>query len=224
MNIDQREKGSLRGRDQVVTHLSSTYADSSIFASIQEYIVEQLGVAGNRRTSDLPPVAKSHKMELYYVSQRTFRTTFRNPAILVMQIAVPMFLAILIGILFWKIKLPYDIGTKNRLGVIFFIIANQVFGNLSALEIFLKERVLFVHENASGYYRVSTYLLSKLFCDLLPMRIIPSILFSVIVYFMIGFQVTAAKFFIFFLGIFATVICASSVCFFVSASVRLFGE
>ena len=224
VNTDQREDDSSRVRDHVVTDLTNTYAKSSIFASMQEYIIEQLGALGKRRSSDLPHIPKSHKMELFYVSQRTLRTTFRNPAILVMQIAVPMFLAILIGILFWKIQLPYDSGTRNRLGVIFFIVANQVFGNLSALEIFIKERVLFTHEIASGYYRVSTYFLSKLFCDLLPMRIIPSILFSVIVYFMIGFQVSAAKFFVFFLGIFATVICASSLCFFISASVRVFGR
>lgn len=42
------------------------------------------------------------------------------------------------------------------------------------------------HENVSGYYRVSAYFLAKVFCDVIPLRMIPVILFSVIVYFMFG--------------------------------------
>lgn len=42
------------------------------------------------------------------------------------------------------------------------------------------------HENSSGYYRTSVYFLSKIFADLLPNRIIPIIVFSAIVYFMMG--------------------------------------
>jgi ATP-binding cassette subfamily G (WHITE) protein 2 len=109
------------------------------------------------------------------------------------------------------------------MGAIFFIITNQVMANLSAIELFLKERVLFIHQNASGYYHVSTYFIAKLVCDLIPLRIIPSILFSTIVYFMIGFQRTVEKFFIFYLGILCTTLCGASVCFLFSASVEVFG-
>ena len=63
---------------------------------------------------------------------------------------------------------------------------NQVFGNLSAVELFIKERVIFIHENANGFYRISSYFTAKVFCDLLPMRLIPTVLFCAIVYFMIG--------------------------------------
>ena len=73
----------------------------------------------------------------------------------------------------------WENGVKNRLGAIFFIVSNEVFLNLSALELFMKERVLFIHENASGYYRVSTYFLSKLLCDILLLRLIPSIMFFI---------------------------------------------
>lgn len=42
------------------------------------------------------------------------------------------------------------------------------------------------HENISGYYRVSIFFLAKVVTDLIPMRIIPLCLFSMIAYFMIG--------------------------------------
>ena len=65
---------------------------------------------------------------------------------------------------------------------------------------------------------------AKLLCDILPLRTIPSILFSVSAYFMIGFQKVVEKYFIFLLGIFSTTLTASSLCFFVSASVRVYGK
>jgi ATP-binding cassette subfamily G (WHITE) protein 2 len=140
-----------------------------------------------------------------------------------MQTGISIFLGVLIGLIYLKTDDSRDIGLKNRLGAIFFITTNQVFGSLSALDLFIKERPLFQHENVSGYYHVSTYFMSKLLCDVIPLRLIPSILFSIISYFMIGFQRTIEKYLIFLLGIYSTTICASSFCFFISASVRVFG-
>ena len=91
----------------------------------------------------------------------------------------------------------------NRIGAFFFIIINVVFGNLSAVELFIKERPVFMyvfvpcnssyifmvpcsHQSAAGYYRVSSYFFAKMLCDLLPMRFLPVIFFSAISYWMIG--------------------------------------
>uniref|UniRef100_A0A3Q2FSD8 Broad substrate specificity ATP-binding cassette transporter ABCG2 n=1 Tax=Cyprinodon variegatus TaxID=28743 RepID=A0A3Q2FSD8_CYPVA len=52
------------------------------------------------------------------------------------------------------------------------------------------------HEYISGYYRVSVYFLSKILCDLI-MRTITSVVFSIIVYFLIGLKSTAEAFLIF---------------------------
>lgn len=42
------------------------------------------------------------------------------------------------------------------------------------------------HEYASGYYKVVSYLLSKLVADLIPMRTIPAIVFCAVTYWMVG--------------------------------------
>ena len=42
------------------------------------------------------------------------------------------------------------------------------------------------HENAAGFYRVSVYFTCKLLFDLIPMRVIPIMGYSTIVYFMLG--------------------------------------
>lgn len=61
-------------------------------------------------------------------------------------------------------------------------------------------------------------------CDLLPMRVIPSILFTIITYFMIGFTRTAAQFLIFLLTIFMASLFGAAMCFFISATLSVFGR
>ena len=49
----------------------------------------------------------------------------------------------------------------------------------------------FRHESANGFYRVSAYFLAKVFCDVLPMRALPVLGFSLISYWMIGMYKTS---------------------------------
>ena len=101
-----------------------------------------------------------------------------------------------------------------RIGVFFFVSTNQAFGSLGAVRLFITQKALFMwvrqttvekycvfipflllsclmasHENASGYYRVSAFFISKIATDLIPLRFLPNLLFTVIIYFMIGLLV-----------------------------------
>ena len=91
---------------------------------------------------------------------------------------------------------------NNRVGALSFIVTNIAFGSLLPLELFIQETPLFMyvqiviqssceslfcsHQNARGYFRISSYVFAKTFCDVLPMRIIPVLLYSVISYWMMG--------------------------------------
>ena len=209
--------------EQNARRLNDLYTASDIYSSIQQEIVNSNNQKLNPTINEQINSSKSRLTEIYYVSQRTLRNVYRNPTLVTMQTVVTVFFAVLVGLIYLQIDRMEDTGVKNRVGAIFFIITNQVMANLSAIELFLKERVLFIHENASGYYHVSTYFIAKLVCDLIPLRIVPSILFSTIVYFMIGFQRTTEKFFIFYLAIFSTTLCGAALCFLISASVQVFG-
>ncbi len=79
------------------------------------------------------------------------------------------------------------------------------------------------HENSSGFYRVSVYFLAKVFCDMLPIKALPVILFMPIVYFMAGLRNDAGAFVFYELNLVLTTMAACSVAFFVSASVSVFG-
>lgn len=207
----------------IETYLNEAYVKTGIYQSIQQEIAEQTTV--ERANAKPTPLAKKSIFnEIVYVSQRTLRNAFRNPMLTILQSAVSMFLAVLIGLIYYQMDKYIEVGLGNRRGAIFFIVTNQVFSNLSALDLFIKERVLFVHENVSGYYHVITYFISKILCDILPLRTIPAVGFSLISYFMMGLQMSAEKFFIFLFCIWLSSTCASTLCFFVSASVSNFGK
>jgi ATP-binding cassette subfamily G (WHITE) protein 2 len=210
--------------NKIEFYLNKAYIKTEIYGSIQSQIHENNNLSKENKADKIRLVTKSRLNDLFYLSQRTFRNSFRNPALAILQTIISIFLAILVGLIYLNIDRTIDVGVKNRSGAIFFIVTNQVFSNLSALDLFIKERILFVHENVSGYYHVLTFFLSKIICDIIPLRTIPAIIFSIIVYFMIGFQRSAEKFFIFFFGIWLSSICSSSLCFFVSATVQNFGN
>ncbi|CAF1062043.1 unnamed protein product [Adineta ricciae] len=223
-SVSTDESNSDKKHEQNAHRLHDLYVKSDIYASLLQVLAptngRQLDTAVYHPTSN---TSTSRFGEMLYVSQRTLRTAFRNPTLVIMQTVVTVLFATLVGLIYLQIDRSEDTGVKNRMGAIFFIVTNQVMANLSAIELFLKERVLFIHENASGYYHVSTYFFAKLLCDMIPLRLIPSMIFSIIVYFMIGFQQTLAKFFIFYLAIFTTTTCGAAFCFLLSASVEVFG-
>uniref|UniRef100_A0A8C7YLT3 ATP-binding cassette, sub-family G (WHITE), member 2c n=1 Tax=Oryzias sinensis TaxID=183150 RepID=A0A8C7YLT3_9TELE len=125
---------------------------------------------GHRKCNDVSVRARQMRV----VCGRTVRNILRNPQTSYAQLALQIFFAILVGLIYYQI------------GAFFFLIINMVFGNLSAVELFINERAIFIHENSSGYYRTSVYFLSKIFADLIPNRIIPIFVFSAIAYYMMG--------------------------------------
>ncbi|XP_062411432.1 broad substrate specificity ATP-binding cassette transporter ABCG2d [Sardina pilchardus] len=134
--------------------------------------------------------------QLKWVLKRTFRNLMLNPQTSVAQLGVTIFLALIVGAIFFGVKDDQG-GIQNRFGAMFFITTNQCFSTLSAAELFITERKLFIHEYTSGYYRISVYFLSKILSDILTLRTFPSVIFTCVVYFMIGFKATAGAFFIF---------------------------
>ncbi|XP_077354946.1 broad substrate specificity ATP-binding cassette transporter ABCG2 isoform X2 [Festucalex cinctus] len=131
-----------------------------------------------------------------WVLKRTFRNLLLNPQTSVAQVAVTLFLALVVGAIFFNVQEDQS-GIQNRFGALFFITVNQCFSSLSSAELFIAERKLFIHEYISGYYRVSVYFLSKILSDILTLRTIPAMVFSCVAYFMIGLKPTAEAFFLF---------------------------
>ncbi|NP_001036237.1 broad substrate specificity ATP-binding cassette transporter ABCG2d [Danio rerio] len=120
--------------------------------------------------------SSSFCQQLRWVLWRTFWNLMLNPQTSVAQLAVTTLMAAIVGAIFYGVKDDQS-GIQNR-------------------------RVdHFYHEYTSGYYRVSVFFLSKILSDIITQRTIPSVLFSCVVYFMIGLKPTASAFFIFMLTV-----------------------
>ncbi|KAM8878856.1 broad substrate specificity ATP-binding cassette transporter ABCG2d isoform 2-T2 [Spinachia spinachia] len=182
--------------------------------SIQESLVEEYRTSSycSDTRAELQRIAREKKCSSYstahavaynssfchqlrWVLKRTFQNLMLTPQTSVAQLGVNVFLALVVGAIFFGVKEDQS-GMQNRMGVLFFITINQCFSTVSAAELFIMERKLFVHEYTSGYYRVSVYFLSKILADI-ALRTITSVIFSGVVYFMIGLKSTAASFAIF---------------------------
>ncbi|KAJ4939773.1 hypothetical protein JOQ06_029209 [Pogonophryne albipinna] len=131
-----------------------------------------------------------------WVLKRTFQNLVLNPQTSFAQIAVSLFLALIVGVIFFGVKNDAT-GLQNRTGALYFIAVNQCFNSQSSAALFIAERKLFIHEYISGYYRVSVYFLCKMLSDFITLRTIPAILYGCVSYFMIGLKPTVTAFFIF---------------------------
>ncbi|CAG8810880.1 20747_t:CDS:2, partial [Gigaspora rosea] len=118
---------------------------------------------------------------------------------------------VLCGALFYKVT--NDIaGFQNRMGILFFMCALLGFGCLSSLNVFAAERIIFVKERANGYYAPITYFTSKVLFDIIPLRVVPPILMSVIIYNMVGLVPGFSEFFKFLLVLVLFNLTAASIC------------
>uniref|UniRef100_UPI001EAF494C broad substrate specificity ATP-binding cassette transporter ABCG2-like n=1 Tax=Oncorhynchus gorbuscha TaxID=8017 RepID=UPI001EAF494C len=177
------------------------------------------GVGGQGQKADY---VTSFWYQMRIVGGRMMVNSLRNPQTSYAQLALNIFFALLVGLIYYQIPLTLPEALQNRMGAFFFLIINMVFGNLSAVELFINERALFIHENSSGYYRTSVYFLSKIFADLIPNRIVPILIFSAIAYYMMGLKPAFTAFLLFTLTMSLVSLAAASLAFLVSASVSSF--
>ncbi|XP_043827418.1 broad substrate specificity ATP-binding cassette transporter ABCG2 isoform X2 [Dromiciops gliroides] len=133
--------------------------------------------------------------QLKWVCKRSFKNLLRSPQASIAQVIITAFLGLVVGAIFFGLKND-PTGIQNRAGVLFFLTNNQCFSSVSAVELLVVEKKLFIHEYVGGYYRVSSYFFAKVLSDLLPMRMLPSIIFTCITYFMLGLKQEVGAFFI----------------------------
>ncbi|XP_030060706.1 ATP-binding cassette sub-family G member 2 isoform X2 [Microcaecilia unicolor] len=136
--------------------------------------------------------------QFHWVAKRSLTNIIRSPQSSIAQVVVSIILALIVGAIFFGVQLNRS-GIQNRTGSLFFISTNQCFSSVSVIELFIRNKKLFIHEYTSGYYRLSAYFFALILGDLVILRTIPPIVFSCISYWMIGFQSLAGHFFFFML-------------------------
>ncbi len=127
--------------------LNQAYLESEMHANIDSLLRKQLRNDSLERfcQEQQEAAARSFSTEVYYISQRTLKNALRNPEVLLSHTLVAITLGFLVGLVFYDMKKTVDSGIENRLIAFSLIIITQLLCTETAIEPFLKERVLFIH-------------------------------------------------------------------------------
>ncbi|NXG52309.1 ABCG2 protein, partial [Psilopogon haemacephalus] len=188
--IGETEPGmELRAEEpfSLAERLADKYCSSAYYRE-NKAALEKISVGSQKKSKAVfrqITYANSFLQQLRWVSHRTFKNLVGNPQASIAQVCITILLGLVVGVLFFGLTEDLT-GLQNRVGAIFFLTTNQCFSSVSAIELFVAEKKIFIHEYISGYYRISVYFISKLMADLIPIRTMPSIIFTCITYFMLG--------------------------------------
>ncbi|KAM7537287.1 hypothetical protein Aperf_G00000074705 [Anoplocephala perfoliata] len=212
----------------VSERLTSKWLESSEYMIIQN----EVSAAHNQITNEtnyVKPAGSEHigypvsfLRQIRIVCWRTILSLIRDPQASIVQTLVYLLFAVSMGIVYFDLGKSLESGIQNRSGLFFFSTLQVVFVNIGSIELFLKERAIFIHEHSSGYYRVSAYFLAKLICDVFPTKALPVFFFMPITYWMAGLVPNVGNFFFFELILTLGTISGAAAAMVVSASVTLF--
>ncbi|CAE6436752.1 unnamed protein product [Rhizoctonia solani] len=125
---------------------------------------------------------------------REWKNLKRDKTLFYMHLGVACILGIFTGGLYFKVGVTIS-GFQNRVGSLFFMGSLLAFSSLSALYNLVEIRPLFTRERAGGYYSPAAWLVSRVLFDVLPLRVIPTVVMTCITYWMVGLSPEAARFF-----------------------------
>nr|QFR37210.1 ABC transporter [Cyberlindnera americana] len=123
--------------------------------------------------------------QLTILSSRSFKNIYRNPKLLIGTHLLSLFMGIFCGVLYYNVDNDIS-GFQNRLGLFFFFLSFFGFSTLTGLHSFSMERIIFLKERSNNYYHPLSYYISKILCDVLPLRVLPPVVLSCVAYPMIG--------------------------------------
>ncbi|KNC98696.1 uncharacterized protein SPPG_06376 [Spizellomyces punctatus DAOM BR117] len=132
--------------------------------------------------------------EFLILFERAWLDVLRSKPVVIASFVRTAVLVILIGFAFWQLDKDQR-GIQNRAGILFLWPINQVFVTIQPIvATFPLERVIMLRERSAGSYRVSSFYISKVLSQAIP-AVFYSMLACVPLYWMIGLQHSAWKFF-----------------------------
>lgn len=169
---------------QVENRLPQIFKESILSIELLEEIQQLKADPVKYEVSDQYKKA-SFATQVAVLSSRTFKNLYRNPKLLLSHYILSLLMGGFCGYLYYDIKNDIS-GFQNRLGLFFFLLSLFGFSSLTGLHTFASERIIFIRERANNYYHPFSYYLTKIICDVLPLRVLPPIILVSIAYPLIG--------------------------------------
>ncbi|KAJ1662301.1 hypothetical protein IW140_005993 [Coemansia sp. RSA 1813] len=153
------------------------------------------GASSPRSSGEEKLPRNSWLYEYSTLARRDWHNALRNIPFLSGQITQSLFMALLIGFMFFYLKHDAH-SVQNRLGVLFIIAVNATFPIvMPMLTLYYKERDIMVRERSSATFRITSFFISK-FTTYLPIAFVCNTVFFIGVYFISRLTIDAGKFFI----------------------------
>lgn len=170
--------------------VSSLFVDSSDWEQLMAEIAEvdaEFGADGQLKPALLSQGFESASMwlQILILLLRTFKNVYRNPRLLMTQYLLSVFMGCFVGTLYYDISLDIG-GFQNRMGLFFFILSFFGFLTLTGLHSFLIERIIYVRERSNNYFHSFSYYVTRILCDVLPLRVLPPVIVLAITYPLVG--------------------------------------
>ncbi|XP_010545667.1 PREDICTED: ABC transporter G family member 29 [Tarenaya hassleriana] len=131
---------------------------------------------------------------------KQWKTYWRSPDYNLVRFFFTLVASLMLGTIFWKVGTKRDnVGDLNMIiGAMYAAVLFVGVNNCSTVQpIVSVERTVFYRERAAGMYSALPYALSQVVCEV-PYVLIQTTYFTLIVYAMVSFEWTAAKFFWFY--------------------------
>lgn len=183
--------------------LHTKFQESRYFIDMNQEIIEISNGLNTNENSDtnnlLLEIPESQKgasffQQLLILCSRSFKNVYRNPKLLLGNYILTVLLSIFLGSLYYDVANDIS-GFQNRMGLFFFVLTYFGFITFTGLSSFALERNIFIRERSNNYYSPFAYYISKILSDIIPLRVLPPILLTVIVYPMIGLNMRNHAFF-----------------------------
>ncbi|KAF8754392.1 ABC-2 type transporter [Rhizoctonia solani] len=165
--------------------LVQSYSDSDVAGGILAEIIRLRETGGAVLPESGGRVRASWMTQFRILSGRAFKNLYRDPALLAAHYLSSVGVALICALFYHGVTNDIP-GFQNRLGLFFFALALFGFSCLSILGIFANERLLFMRERSNGYYSTFTYFSSKVLFDIVPLRVVPPMVFGGLVYGLVG--------------------------------------
>eukprot|EP00027_Filamoeba_sp_ATCC50430_P019093 CAMPEP_0168569962 /NCGR_PEP_ID=MMETSP0413-20121227/16461_1 /TAXON_ID=136452 /ORGANISM="Filamoeba nolandi, Strain NC-AS-23-1" /LENGTH=655 /DNA_ID=CAMNT_0008602541 /DNA_START=78 /DNA_END=2045 /DNA_ORIENTATION=- len=181
--------------EERVTSLIEAYEQSDLANKMKkEFELYEVPIEENDHGSQYGQPTFSQMRLLMH--RAIFHQTFREPLKIRASLAQSIVLSLLVGLVYLQINDDQQ-SVQDRQGALFFICVNQMLSAVvGQVNTFPAERVLFYREHANNMYSMPAFFFSKIFADL-PFQLLYPTIFSIISYFMVGFQ--SSRFVVFWL-------------------------
>lgn len=186
--ISGSRQSSTKKREMKVTKKNSTaFMDKAFVVHVDLDLGSDLAAFPARQMPSWP-------VQFYILYCRSLHSLLRRWDILIMNIFVTLLIATFVCMSVWRDIGDNKVSGAKRMPALFFCVIHQgIVASMQGTHAFPLERALMLRERAAGTYSVSAYFLGKTFADL-TVQVLSPILFSVLVYPVIGFANSSSQF------------------------------